>query len=237
MEKQGKITIGICDDHDVFVRLIYSMVNSFCEKRSVSAKIVTFSSGEEVIPFSKELDVLFLDIEMPGMDGISAGKIIKEKNSDCKIIMSTSHVERFKEAFKIQAFRFVTKPINKEEMEEALTEIIDEKCAGIEAFYKREKYALRQQDIMYVEAYNGYVLLNVFGKEFRKDISVDELDKELNGKWFIRVSRTHIINLRFIKELTSMYAEMETCRIKISRRRWKEVEQKYIMYDLQYGRV
>lgn len=101
---------------------------------------------------------------------MTVGKIIKEKNADCPIIMSTSHVERFKDAFKIKAFRFVTKPISAEEVEEALMEIFDEKCVAVEAFYKREKYSLRRQDIMYVVAYNGYVLLNVCGKEFRKDI-------------------------------------------------------------------
>lgn len=66
------------------------------------------------------MDILFLDIEMPGEDGIQTGKRLRERGSECKIIMATSMAERFKEGYHIGASRFVTKPFDQEEVEEEL---------------------------------------------------------------------------------------------------------------------
>ena len=65
---------------------------------------------------------------MPGMDGIETGKEylkqLKDRR-DCKIIMASGAIERFKEVFKIQPFRFITKPFSLEEMEEVIEETLE----------------------------------------------------------------------------------------------------------------
>lgn len=71
-------------------------------------------SAQELLSFQKEIDFLLLDIDMPKMDGIAAARILNARGIDYKIVMLTSKSERFKEAFRIGAFRFVTKPVSEE---------------------------------------------------------------------------------------------------------------------------
>ena len=70
---------------------------------------------------TEEIHILLLDIDMPVMDGIEAVAALKKSGRQCNIIMLTSKRERFKDAFKIGATRFVTKPIEKDELFEART--------------------------------------------------------------------------------------------------------------------
>ena len=91
------MTIGICDDLKAAVLELQGIIEEYCRKKEITADIVTFDRGEEALLHIDSVDILFLDMEMPGMDGIETGKEILKKKKDCKIIMETSHEERFKE--------------------------------------------------------------------------------------------------------------------------------------------
>lgn len=69
------------------------------DEKGISSEIVAFTNGNGLLEHIEEIQVAFLDIEMPQMDGIELGKKIKEHNPRCKVIMATGMVERFKEAF------------------------------------------------------------------------------------------------------------------------------------------
>lgn len=119
------INIGICDDEKMVLSALTTLVEQCLEELEEDAQILAFHSGERLLEEVEKLDVLFLDIEMPGMDGIEVGHQIQKRNLDCKIIMETSRQERFKEAFKINAFRFVTKPFQKDEVKETLEDVLN----------------------------------------------------------------------------------------------------------------
>lgn len=106
------ICIGVCDDQIEIVKILEGMIASIQAEWGYKWEILVFTSGDELLTHIHKMDAVFLDIEMPKMDGIQVGKEIMKKNPDCRIIMATGRVERVKEAFYIQAFRFVTKPFN-----------------------------------------------------------------------------------------------------------------------------
>lgn len=102
------MTIGICDDETYILKQLEKAINSYFTTKEVPLEILIFHSGEEVIANTVQMDMLFLDIEMTGIDGIATGELLRERQKCCKIVMATGKVERFKEAFRIQAFRFIT---------------------------------------------------------------------------------------------------------------------------------
>lgn len=93
------IRIGICDDEKYIVPILKEKIASCIRKYTTDVEYLEFFSGEELINCEKELDILFLDIDMPGLDGIAAGKIFRTRQRDCKIIMATGRADRMKEAF------------------------------------------------------------------------------------------------------------------------------------------
>ena len=83
-------------------------------------EIAVYYSGESVLKDEITPDILFLDIEMPGMDGFEVAIKIKERQPLCKIIMATGRDDLMKESFKVAPFRFVSKPFLRDEVTEAL---------------------------------------------------------------------------------------------------------------------
>ena len=233
-----EIIIGICDDQQIILQELHQIVTQVCEKWNEPWEVRPFGSGEDMLMYADEMTIAFLDIEMPDMDGIELGKKLGEKNPNCKIIMATGKVERYKEAFKINAFRFVTKPFNIEEIEEALDAAKASDFAGrtIELYSHRNKIEVLQEKIRYVESYDGYAEFTVDTQKFRKDSSLDELETVLDERLFIRISRKHIVNLRWITSYKGNKVYIEDEVFTVSRRRLKEFERKYIEYDLNYKR-
>lgn len=231
--------IGICDDQPEVLEILQKMLGEICDENRISSEIRVFTDGNEMLGQIDEMQVAFLDIEMPQMDGIELGKKIKERNPKCKVIMATGMVERFKEAFYIQALRFVTKPFVKNELKEALEVAIEGLffTKNIEGYAERNKYEFSEEEIIYIRAYNGYAELCVGEKIFRRECSLSELEEILNDHIFARINRDIVLNLNFVEYCNEERVVVGTKEFRISRRRKKEFERKYIEFDLKYRRL
>lgn len=87
------IKIGLCDDEDIMRRKLHEVICECLVELKIEAEIYTYSSGKDVILDSEELDLLFLDIKMPDMDGIETGYALRKQGFGGKIIMASSVVE------------------------------------------------------------------------------------------------------------------------------------------------
>ena len=114
------MTIGICDDEYNVAICLKQIIESFEYDMNCICKVLIYQSGYELLHNLEELEVIFLDIDMPELDGIDIGKRIKELKANCSIIIESGRTDRFKDAFLISAVRFITKPFNQDEIKEAL---------------------------------------------------------------------------------------------------------------------
>ena len=116
-------------------------------------------------------------IDMPEIDGIEAGKLFRNKNEDCKIIMLTAQSDRMREAY---------------------TEFI------------------------------------VGQRILRSERSLKELETELDGRLFIRIDKKYIVNFRNIDYYDKGIVSIAGKKIKVSRRKIREFEERYTVFDLRY---
>ena len=234
------LRVGICDDEPLIIEALQRTILEIADTNGWEISISCFESGKALLEAVDTLEAVFLDIDMPELDGIETGKRIGERNQECKIIMATSRADKFKDAFRIQAFRFVTKPFDEDEIEEALQAVINTQIGleTIELYGKRNSYQIPQRDISYITAYDGYSEFFVSGRDtdriLRKDCSLSELEQELSKELFFRVSRQYIVNLGQITEYAKGNIFIQGKKILVSRRRKKEFEQAYLEYDLKY---
>lgn len=206
------------------------------KKMKKDACISFYDSGEKLLQENAELDVLFLDIEMPGIDGIQAGKQYGEKHKACKIIMAAGGRERFKEALKINAFRYITKPFETEEIWEALnaaaTDMLGMKT--IEVYKDRIQYDILQKDISYISSAGSYVEVYIKGEVFRSEVALNYLEEELEPKLFCRVNRQCIVNFAWIDFYKKGEIVIGKQHMKVSVRRKTEFEKRKFHYDMEY---
>ena len=231
-----QVRIGLCDDQPAVLQELHRILSEVCKEREFAVEFSVFTDGNELLKQIDDIDIAFLDIEMPGMDGIELGKRINVANPNCKVIMATGKVERFKEAFHIHALRFVTKPFEKTEVEESLLAALESLSFGkfIEVFAKRNRYEIPQDEIMYIKAFNGYSEIYTHEMRFRRECSLLELEPMLDERIFVRINRDIIVNLCWIQEYEKEQIKLGAESFDISRRRKKEFEHKYIEFDLKY---
>lgn len=230
------VKIGVCDDEKNVLGVLKTLLEQCLVELEEDGEITTFNSGEKLLEEVKSLDIVFLDIEMPGMDGIEIGERIQKQKIDCKVIMATGMQERFKEAFKINAFRFVTKPFQKNEVKEALRDVLRAQVGmeKIEVYRERVPYSFYQKDILYMESVDSSVEFVFTEGVFRKETSLKELETILDDRLFYRVNKQCIVNMRYIDTYKDGVMEVGGKEIRVSVRKKKEFEKLYIIFDVNY---
>ena len=95
--------IAVCDDEKIFLSDITEKIYRIVSR--LDHDVFQFTSAEELLASQTAFDLIFLDIEMGGMDGMSAARIIREKDAGIPIVFLTSHTEMAIEGYEVNASR------------------------------------------------------------------------------------------------------------------------------------
>jgi len=151
-------------------------------------------------------DIIFLDINMPKLDGMALGKIINHFPKRPLIIFITAHKEYAVDAFEIQAYDYILKPYSEERIVNTLKKIekcVDRKCANNKiTLWKDNKMMVKSIiDISYCEAKERETLVYINGVQYNVSCSISEFYKKLPKEFFYRSHRSYIINTDKITEI------------------------------------
>ena len=228
------IGIVICDDEKAIHEEVKELLVQYNGKENYAYDIYNCFSARDLLELSESYNIILLDIDMPEVDGIQAAKELIQRGTETHIIMLTSKRERFKEAFKIGATRFVTKPIEKEEFFEALDNAFFS-LVGYEMIklkYRGENCLLQQREIQVIESKRDYLKIYSKDKMFENNKTLKSIHNDLDERIFIVVHRSYIINMLHVCDVHKDYIKMNNGRkVPISRRRNKEVIQRIVDFD------
>ena len=116
---------AICDDNkDVCHAIEKYVANYFMKKDLAIPAIYTYYSGQDITRSDLKYDIVFMDVEMPEMNGIEACHMLAEANPHTLFVMITSHDQYIDDAFRLHAFRFRTKPIDWDRFDHCLQEAV-----------------------------------------------------------------------------------------------------------------
>lgn len=231
---KAKMTVGLCDDEQYIHRTIQRLLQAYSGTDGLVFEIVHFYSAYELLGYPGDLDFLLLDIDLPEMDGIEAARRLNARGVPYKIIILTGMVERFKEAFKIGAFRFVTKPVSERELFEVLDEV-QEHMAGMEeiqVYSEGIPFSIMQRDVNYIMSDRDAAVVFTNGFVYCSGDSLAKWVKKLDERIFFRCHRSYIVNLGKIARIEKGMAILVSGeKIPISRRKRKDFCQAFMIYD------
>ena len=159
-----------------------------------------------------KIDVVFLDINMPELDGMSLGKIISKMDENIKIVFITAYRDYAADAFEIKAFDYILKPYSDERIKEVLENITKEKESEsskdinsrinkITGMLDNKIFVISLDDIYYIEVNEKDSLIYTKDAVYISKVKISKLEEILPKEKFYRTHRSYIVNLDKIVEV------------------------------------
>jgi DNA-binding LytR/AlgR family response regulator len=196
------LTVGICDDHAEQVDLLRSWLAGHQDKEEL-----IFVAADEPRRFLEEargrrMDIVFLDIDMAGMDGIELAEKLKELNADTVVIYVTAYEKFALEAFRVRAFHYLVKPLTQDKVLAVLSEALafikrnrrTPKIKKVFSLQRRgETMTLDFSDIVCFEKVGHKIRIHLAGGFEEYYGSFAELIRQLEEQDFIRCHQGYIV--------------------------------------------
>lgn len=220
------LLIGICEDEDWFAQDLKRKTEQYLKDQDLTGMIYIFTSGEELLSFPRNMDIVLMDIKLPGRNGMVTAERLQAWGKRCQIIFITSYRKYVFQAFDIDAVHYILKPVSDEKLSSALNRAVkradSESGKALLAADKDSQTRVLFREIIFCEVFDHQILVHTMTKEYTMFGTLDSLEKELDSRFF-RCHRSYLVNMEFVMDKGDGYADMAGGRrVLISRRRQKE---------------
>ncbi len=203
--------IAICDDEELYRVELKTILDKLLI--NVDYNIDTFDDGNRLIESFKAqpYDILFLDIEMPAVDGITLAKSLRAISEKVFIVFLTSHVEYAIEGYEVNALRYLTKPVDIEKLKEVIRYVQEKQGAVRQLIIKEdgEELLINITDVIYIESMNQNVRIVTTKGEHVIRYNIGDFEEQLKNDGFFRSHRGYLISLAKVKKLSKNDVIME----------------------------
>ena len=233
--------IAICDDE----KNIRELIGNKVAKQYPEADIVFFQSGEELLLSDKHVDILFLDIQMSGKNGMETARELRKKDKSVILIFVTAVEEYVFQAFDVGAFNYIVKPIDDEKFKDVLLRAVEElSIRGREVREPEASYVMINnggvhtkvmiEDIVYAEVFNRKVVIHKLDDEIEYYGKMSDLEA-VAGDSFFRPHRAYLVNFKYVEkyDATTIYLEKGTALM--AKQNYPDFVKKYMKYNQRKG--
>jgi len=203
--------IAICDDERESIIITKRYVEEFFEEKKIKCEIKCFSLAEELLVEKDVFDLYLLDVEMKYIDGIKLGELIRGKGNMAPIVYITNHVKYWRRAYRVHAFDYISKPIEKEAIYRMLKDFIELVCDikeqrlilkidGVEKF-------IETKDIMYIIVKDkGNIDICCIDCTYNlKNAILNTLMEQLDDSKFYLCHRCCVVNIDYVDHIENEY--------------------------------
>ena len=233
--------LAICDDE----KRIRERIAEAVREVSKSIEIECYGDAKGILAAEFDADILFLDIQMPGIDGMQAAKLLRAGGKKTVIVFVTALEEKVWSAFDVGAFHYIVKPFRKKRMMEIIKKAIEqaEELDYIEKILAEKEPArtitvkrgrantkVILEEIAYAEIYDRRIVLHMKGRD-NVEYSGRIADLEsVAGKDFFRVHRSYLINLAYVTSYDAKKVHLLDADIPVARGKYPELVKAYLSY-------
>ena len=235
------IKVAVCDDEEKTVENIEANLLKYAKLHNLMIETFKFYSGESLVSSEEKFDIIFLDGQMKGMDGIETASQIRESNMDIAIVFITAFPYFSRPSHTVHSFDFIDKPFKYEDFERVLNDFLrinKKETANVIDFHLEHGEVIMQNadDIIYIERDTNKrrkaIMQTVKDGKICIISNMSEILSKLDGRQFFMTHAAYIINLRHVIRLKGLYTIIMTNNIEIplSQKRKEEFKDKLHKY-------
>ena len=235
---RDRFAVGICDDHQFVHDSVSEALRKYASLNGIDIDVKGYYEAEELLEKDDKMDLLFLDIDMPGMDGIELGRKLNQKEIDYKIVILSGREDKMKETFKINAFRFVSKPIKETELFSSIDDVRDLMIGTetVTVYKDRISYDIQEKDIVLICVEKSETKIITENNEYRSEKSLIQWMSILNQNMFYKSDKSYIVNIRKIEKIVKNTIYLTNgLRAGISRRQRTVIIRAFAEFDVKRG--
>lgn len=232
--------IAICDDEEKVRRILAEKVRGL----SPEAEVLCYASGKEMLSADRAPDILFLDIQMPGMGGMEVARRIREKNKRMILIFVTAREDCVFGAFDVGAFHYLVKPFAEQKFASVLLGAVGQYRESVQVLGEREMREEKHimilsggshirvclRDIVYAEVFNRKVVLHTVTGDVEYYGKLSELLK-LAGEDFFRPHRSYLVNLWYVVKYDGSEITLEKGTVPLAKKNYPLFVKSYLEYN------
>lgn len=211
------------------------MVSDFFRKKNREISLRMFSSGEELLSYNGQIDILFLDIQMKDMDGMETARRLRADQFRGFLVFITVLKEMVFQSFEVQAYDYLVKPVDDKQFEKTMDRLYASmQNASEDSLLVQKGYEGRiipKDEIVFCEIIDRKIYLNLASGEVVDYYErIENLETKLDNR-FYRCHRSYLINLKHLKGYKNGTACMDNGKeIPVSRLRSKEFSGVVLQY-------
>ena len=232
--------IMVCDDNELFLSAFKQKIEDYCAKKDWECQIGVFSDPKKILNESiKDVEIVFLDIDMPNRNGLDIARELRSQSEDLIIVFVTGFLEYAPKGYTVGAFRYLLKTDIDNSLINCLDDIWEKLYVKQEAIAflteEQETINIQLKNIIYIEGTaRRYVRVHLTSEmtpviECRG--SLVDYTNELYEKGFMRIQKSFIVNLRHVKDIRSYVAYLDNGEtLKVSRNDYKSVMNRFLIW-------
>ncbi len=227
--------IAIVDDDLKITDQLSQYIARFGKERNLNHKITIFHTPLEFLnAYTKDYDLVILDIEMPGLNGIETAKELRRMDPSIVLMFVTNLAQYALQGYEVEAIDYIVKPVSYPDfalkLQKAMRYVSRNQDYKVVIATADAMIHMKTSDIYYVEVEKHYLIYHTTQGNYTVRGVMKEVEQELDEYHFIRSNHCYLVNLKYVSAIEGEYVTVANQELKISRNKKKEFMDAFTRY-------
>ena len=231
------IKIAIIEDDSSDRDQLVSYLEQYIQAHNLSFVINTYQSGEDFLQTNMHYQLVFMDIELPGINGIETAEKMRHRGGDEVLILVTNMVRYAVHGYAVKAVDYMVKPVLYEQLALKLPEYISmiKRKNSITVKNRQGMVRVNIQQIRFIEVYNHNIVIHLANRTEECYGSLKDYEVQLRDRGFVRCSQSCLVNLAYVDSILGDTVLVDGTTVPVSRREKKNLLYAFTTFDGGYG--
>lgn len=237
MQEKRMMNVAIVEDNEADAEVLNSLLDKYCKKTARDINVEVFSDGAQFLTVCRRrqtfFDIIFMDIEMPNIDGMRAARKLREIDPEVCLIFTTNLKQYAVKGYEVEAKAFLVKPITYV----SFSTLLDKLLKKVD-LYKAEVlintpncyHRIRIKDIIFVEVSQHFIIYHTTSEDISFFGSLQTERSKLPTNLFSCCNRCYLVNLAYVKKIDGNYVYVGNDKLMISRNQKKKFIDEFMQF-------